>query len=66
MKFDSEDFVAKPLKYFFIGLALCLVAAVARNPSIAEWNTRFLFSTFSLPLLAGVLGYILLKRKAKK
>lgn len=63
MKFDADDFVARPWKYFAIGLALCLVAAFLRNPAISQWNAGLLFSSFGMPLGAGVIGYLLLKRR---
>lgn len=66
MKFDTEDFVARPWKYLAIGFALCFVAAYARNPEIGQWSAGLLFSSFGMPLVAGVIGYVLLKRRSNE
>ena len=62
-KFSVEDFLANPWKYAAIRLVLVLAAAFAGEPDLGEWTWGHVLTQLGLPALAGLVGYILLKRQ---
>lgn len=63
MKLRVEDILANPAKYAAIGLVFALAAAFAAKPDIGEWPPGHLLIHLGLPAVAGLVGYIMLKRR---